>query len=987
MHINKSVRVFLLAMCFGAVSSANPIEVVLDTSMLAANPGDAPYLIQFTLTNGDLLSNSLPGGPFVNPSNIVTASGFSFGGGSALDPATDPDYLIDGGASGDVRSTVTLLANHADNYFSQTFIPGSELRFQLEFTTNTAVTQGVFDLFNFGILDGFFTELPTQGGQLHESFVEIDFLNDNPPVITFASDPTRATSNGNFLSIPAPTATPVPEPGTFWLLGAALLLAIPKKFRKSVSQAASKRLPLAVLVGALAFQGASSLSAQDQEEFQGEFRGRKVTYQIVDGYAIMGGDMVIGEAEVVELPDGRRTAVLKAYGSDIRSTPSKSKDPARVYSHTVEGSSHLWPKVNGVVTVPYKITKGAPNMTEAINQFNTLFAGKMQWVPRTRQRAYIDINLAGQSSNSCFASLGFTGRKGILQGVEGGCAVFAMLHEMGHVMGLNHEQSRADRDSYVNIDFDNIAAGSRSQYAQEVASNIDLGLYDYVSLMHYAGRGFTVNGNPEMESIPAGMPFGDPPTFSAGDRDALERLYFSAPTATTIDTNPTGLPIIVDGLTYTAPRTFNWALNSNHTIAVPAGPQQVGGTNYIFGRWNSDKANTGSTSQAITVAPGSGTFGSPANAPAITVYTANYIKLTPFTPSPILDNFFSSTQEAGSIATNPAPRTFPGVQGEFFLDRELVTLTATPAPGNSFHDFSGDNTFKQTFGPATNPLTLPSDVLAGNFFVQFSSQPEVLITTNALDNNASNIAVTYDGQNSKNLPAAWAEAYDSGWTPGSTHNVVAKAQVSPNNDEAIRYVFKGWSDGVTPAARTVTVPNSGRLTLGALYDEFFRITVNVNTACAGSVVTTPALPADHFVRLGNQLTFKAQPQPGWVFASWGGTESGSTNPLVKSASETVATANFNVIPEPLAITSITPSELPEGSPAQTITITGSGFTPGTFFFLGPQFLVSTYVNSNTLTVDVPASFFATPNDLETVVENDVGSCSNYVFGPALHVIP
>ena len=100
------------------------------------------------------------------------------------------------------------------NYLSQGFTPGSKLSFTVTYTNNVA-NSNILDSFDFGILDSDFSEIPTQGGDIFDSFMQIDFDSSTPYISTFASDPTVPTTAGEFLTIDAPTALPpAPNSGT-----------------------------------------------------------------------------------------------------------------------------------------------------------------------------------------------------------------------------------------------------------------------------------------------------------------------------------------------------------------------------------------------------------------------------------------------------------------------------------------------------------------------------------------------------------------------------------------------------------------------------------------------------------------------------------------------------------------------------------------------------------------------------------------------------
>src|SRR6202011_5271234 len=119
-------------------------------------------------------------------------------------------------------------------------------------------------------------------------------------------------------------------------------------------------------------------------------------------------------------------------------------------------------------------------------------------------------------------------------GGSSACSLGTILHEMGHTIGLWHEQSRSDRDTYVNVMFNNIIKGSRSNFDQQLDNAQNLTLYDYASVMHYIPFAFSRNGGPTIESIPAGIPLSNLVGYTSGDIDAIMRLYGSVPTEVTV---------------------------------------------------------------------------------------------------------------------------------------------------------------------------------------------------------------------------------------------------------------------------------------------------------------------------------------------------------------------------------------------------------------------------------------------------------------------
>jgi astacin (peptidase family M12A) len=66
-----------------------------------------------------------------------------------------------------------------------------------------------------------------------------------------------------------------------------------------------------------------------------------------------------------------------------------------------------------------------------------------------------------------------------------------ICHEMGHALGLFHEQQRDDRDPYVVINLNNIDSGNQGNFTKLPGGTTAIGAYDFYSVMHYSRAALT----------------------------------------------------------------------------------------------------------------------------------------------------------------------------------------------------------------------------------------------------------------------------------------------------------------------------------------------------------------------------------------------------------------------------------------------------------------------------------------------------------------
>jgi len=148
------------------------------------------------------------------------------------------------------------------------------------------------------------------------------------------------------------------------------------------------------------------------------------------------------------------------------------------------------------------------------------------------------IFVQSKNNDGCWSFVGMlqppieTGSKGtihtqLLNLQADGCnALGIAIHEMGHALGMAHEQSRPDRDRWVTIHWDNV---KKSEYVQfEVdAKGYTAESYDYLSIMHYGSTAFSINEKPTITTPKGGhdSTLGQRMGLSQYDANQLAAMY------------------------------------------------------------------------------------------------------------------------------------------------------------------------------------------------------------------------------------------------------------------------------------------------------------------------------------------------------------------------------------------------------------------------------------------------------------------------------
>jgi hypothetical protein len=410
------------------------------------------------------------------------------------------------------------------------------------------------------------------------------------------------------------------------------------------------------------------------------------------------GDTVVSSGDMLY-----RVADLQRYRSQL-TAPTGGVAPRSA----VRASAQPWP--NG--RVPYRFD--ASVTTTQRSQFVAAAAeweavANIDFVPATNETNYVYVLSSDENSSY----VGMVGGPQELNMFNWDYR-FIICHELAHALGVSHEQSRSDRDTYVTINFANIPTNQQHNF-DKYADTTNVTPYDFDSVMHYSRYSFSSNGQPTITPKPAyasaAQDMGQRTHLSRYDIDGMVDIYGGVGTAASLKLRDT--PRYIDDNTGGSVGNADGRPDRGETVLLDLVVRNFGTVTATDAQLTATESSSFAFFATATASLGSIAPGATARTTALRlVIPAN----TPYGHAiPVTLSFTANGQtwqESFTVNVAELPRPTVTPNGGFLLGPQSVSL-ATTVPGGAIR-----YTIDGSSPTAASPLYSAPFMVAANTTVQ-----------------------------------------------------------------------------------------------------------------------------------------------------------------------------------------------------------------------------------------------------------------------------